>query len=95
MHFPLVPIMYPMCPCEFFQVPTLFPKSFPIAPHFYKLKRWAIGSTYVFIFQLGDQTGAFYWGVPSVLKKIGDGPINMTPFKKKTTKMCEHTHELI
>jgi hypothetical protein len=33
--FSLVPIMYPMCSHDFFQVPNVFPKSFPIAPHFY------------------------------------------------------------
>jgi hypothetical protein len=35
----------------------------------------------------------FYWGVPKVPKKIGDGPINMAPSKKK--KNSEPTHEVI
>jgi len=59
---------------EKFEINPMFdPKLFPIAPlfycmifcsnfnsHVYKLKRWAIGSTFVSIFQLGVQRGAFW-----------------------------------
>jgi len=46
---------------------------------------------------LGSKTPkkCFYWEVPNVPKKIGDGPINVVPFKKIKNKKCEHTHELI
>jgi hypothetical protein len=47
--------------------------------HVYKLKRWAI---FLYI-ATGCPKRCFYWGVPSVPKKNGDGPMNMAPSKKK------------
>ncbi len=43
-----------------------------------------------FYFATGNPKRLFYWGLPNVPKTIGDGPINMAPFRK-----CEHTHEVI
>ncbi len=101
--FPLVPIIFPICSHEVLQVPKLF----TVAPHFYitcmlcpkfnshvyKLKRWTIWSTFFSILQLAVQRGAFIGSAQCSPKKIGDGPINMTPSKKK--KNSEPTHEVI
>jgi len=51
--------------------------------HAYKLKRWAIWSTFFYIFATGCPKRCFYWGVPNAPKKLGDGPINMAPSKKE------------
>ncbi len=54
----------------------------------YKLKRCAIGSTFVSILQLAVQRGASIGECP-MSQKIGDGPINMAPSKKKNKSVIE------
>ncbi len=94
--FSIVPIMFPMCSCKVPQgFPSCSPQTSPIAPHFfpkwlvcpnlishvYKLKRWALGNTFVSTFQLAVKRGISIGECP-MLKKNGDGPLKKKKQKK-------------
>jgi len=59
--------------------------------HVYKLKRWALGSTFYFIFANGGPNRCFYWGVPKFSKNFVDGPIDMAPSKENKEKKSAST----
>jgi hypothetical protein len=61
-------------------------------PHVYKVKRWAIGSTFVSILWIVVQRCACNGRVPNVWNFFGDGPNQDGSFK---TKKHDHTHKLI
>ncbi len=66
--FPLVLIMFHMCSHDIPQVLNVFPKTFPIAPHFYPV--W-------------QSKEVLLLGSAQCSKKIGDRPINIAPSKKR------------
>jgi hypothetical protein len=72
--------------------------SSDLSPQFnsHVLKRWDKGEHICFyLFWAWSPKRCFYWGVHNVPKKIDDGPINMTPSKKKRRGGgVECTHEL-
>jgi len=51
--------------------------------HLYKVKKVDHREHICFYFAIAGPKRCIYWGIPNVPKKIGDGPINMGPSKKK------------